>query len=106
MRRSAAATGMMNISSRRDHAGRRQIHAATMMQQNTTINGRAKLLTGQPRRLNQKAGSNVTATPVAGARNRALSGCISGSAAAINDQPSPVQNTRSARVRASGSKNI
>src|SRR5258708_7012956 len=106
MRRSAAITGMMNISSRHVQDGRRQIHTTTMMQQKATINGRAKLLTGHPRRLNQKAGSNVTATPVAGARKRALSGCISRSAAVINDQPRLVQSTSKAKVRANGSSDM
>src|SRR5258708_36351765 len=106
MRRSAATTGTMNINSRRVQAGQRQIHAATMMQHKTTANGRAKLPIGRPRILSQKIGNIVNATPVTGARKRALSGCMFGSAAVINDQPRPVQNTSKAKVRASGSNDI
>src|SRR5260370_15236016 len=104
MMRSAPITGTINISSRRPHAGRRQIHAATMMQQKTTINGRAKLPTGRPKVFSQNAGKTVNATPVTGARKRALSGCMFGSAAAISDQPSPVQKTSKMKVRASGAR--
>src|ERR1700682_5925843 len=106
MRRSAAPAGTMNINSRRVQAGRRQIHAATMMQHKTTANGRAKLPTGRPRIFSQKAGKIVTATPVTGARNRALSGCMFGSTAAISDQPRPVQKTSKTKVRACGSNDM
>src|SRR5712664_3208438 len=106
MRRSAATAGTKNINSRRVQAGRRQIHAAIMMEHKTTANGRAKLPTGRPRIFSQKIGNIVTATPVTGARNRDLSGCMFGSAIAISDQPSPVQKTSKTKVKASGSSDI
>src|SRR6202022_5078506 len=91
MRRSAAITGMRKIHSLNVQAGRRQIQTPRGTQHSTANSGRAKLATGRPMRLSQNTGSNVTATPVTGARNRALSGCAFGSAIAISDQPSQVQ---------------